>query len=287
MSRLLSARTHFVISGAIRLVVFLGLLTAPAGFAYQLMIPFNIPQAPKYINSLGAADYDWMGRFKKGQDLAQQGHPADALSEYVWCFEDGGLISSHSARLNALLTKVIELGRTYPPAVRELQDWQLKASEKVRLNNNDLYNLYMLVGINSALGADAATLKVYDNLPPGLTRLFVGKELFQKLVNNRRYAGAIAAQPPRFVHETLKRIAANPKSVTPEEKSYEIEEGAAMAEALGGVRDGREARALADDVLAVDRSPATIAILKAHLGRIGGGTWLATEVRRLELQKRK
>ncbi len=129
------------------MVVFLGLLTAPAGFAYQLMIPFNIPQAPKYINSLGAADYDWMGRFKKGQDLAQQGHPADALSEYVWCFEDGGLISSHSARLNALLTKVIELGRTYPPAVRELQDWQLKASEKVRLNNNDLYNLYMLARI--------------------------------------------------------------------------------------------------------------------------------------------
>jgi hypothetical protein len=181
-------------------------------------------------------------------------------------------------RMSHLLNEIRRLSRSYPPALDALHERRDKARATSLAAENDSGAFSDLAYLNRALGEEELTLEIYDKLAPqDARRKQVGNLVFDQLLEARRYADALEAQPFRQFVEHIDKMRAMfegaksnmPADIVNAQNLYLIQSGAGEIEALAGASQLDGARALIAKLLAIDASAETRNLLREHLQRAG------------------
>ena len=116
---------------------------------------------------MAAGTNDPSARMQFGVALAQKGKDAEALTEFLWCF-DHGLEAGPAftgVRLSFLLMDIKNLAAHYPPAQQALETRRDERQAKVAAGSTDFQTIQDLVSLNKALGQETKNLAVFDQLP--------------------------------------------------------------------------------------------------------------------------
>jgi len=258
----------------------LGLLAPGAALAAS-PVAVNVAVAPT-----GTPD-EWRERYLHGLQLAREGRPAEALAEYLWCYDEDMQPGSRmgGGRAAMLIPNIASLGKQYPPALQALRDRRARAEERLKSNPDDRSSVYVFVVLNRGLGENAASLAYFDGLPPqSVSRIQLRRLLYPQFIEARRYADALAAKP----YDQYRRELAGYRRFHPTSPRLQINQTAFIvnfeaneAEVLAGAGDAVRTRQIITEMLTVDPSPKTLAILQEHLDRAGHGDWVAEESRKL------
>ena len=241
----------------------------------------SIARARDQLTAAGTNDPS--ARMQFGTALAQKGKDAEALTEFLWCF-DHGLEASPSfvgVRLSFLLMYINNLAAHYPPARQALETRRDERQAKVAAGSTDFRTIQDLVSLHKTLGQEEKNLAVFDQLPAGSkTRGLISPLLTEQFLEAKRYADvlegtdgktAFSKAVDRFnmVLNSLgkdnpmrERTEANFRQMT-------INKGAQSFEALAGLNRNQEGRDLAGQILKFDSSPDTRTLLAQAAQRAG------------------
>jgi RNA polymerase sigma factor (sigma-70 family) len=228
-----------------------------------------------------------IARWRRAQQLAKDGDPAEALREVLWCYDVGMVrISSMSAvRSSSGTSTLAKLGERYPAALDALRERRDKAREKMMADESDYAAVSEFGSINRALKDDAANLALYDQLPAGdRRRSTLVSSSYDYLVESQRYKDAAVARPYSMISSLFEsRIHEQPPAPNhpdPEGAKRRTREGAITnavngIEMLAGSGDLANARTLAQRLLAYDSTESTKALIQKHAERGGQPALLA------------
>ncbi len=220
-------------------------------------------------------------RYKHAQDLARSGDSAEALKEFLWCFDKGmpQVTGYGGVRTSFLLNEIAKLGADYPPAVAALRERRDAALQRLLSSENDPDAAQDFASINRELHEDQTTVAAFDQLPAGdQRRRALANVAYEQLVAAQRYQDAVLGRPYETVSSLFELTSkerplpaniTNPEAIRKTQRDYLINSTATSVEALAGAGDLADARALAGRLLAYDNSPGTIAVLQQHLARAG------------------
>jgi thiol-disulfide isomerase/thioredoxin len=224
-----------------------------------------------------------MARMEYATSLAQKGKNAEALEEYLWCF-DHGLETNPSfvgVRLSFLLSDIKNLGLRYPAAEKALESRRDERQAKVLAGSTDFQTVMDLVSLNGTLDQKEKNLALFDQLPTASRlRENVASLIIDQLLEAKRYAdvlggqdakAAFGKQADRFNQMLASMPKDNPMRGRIEEglRPYTVAAGAHFFEALAGLKRNEEARELAQQILKFDASAATHATLAKAADRAG------------------
>jgi hypothetical protein len=221
-----------------------------------------------------------ISRWRRAQQLAKDGDPAEALKEVLWCYDVGMLqISSMSAvRSSSGTSTLAKLGERYPAALDALRERRDKARERVMADASDYPAVSEFGSINRALKDEAASIALYDQLPAGdRRRSTLAGISYEYLVQNQRYKDAIEGRPYSNISSHFEsmlevRPAAglpNPEQIEKRQRESLIASTTRSIEALAGVGQLANARSLAQRLLAYDNTETTKALIQKHVERAG------------------
>jgi RNA polymerase sigma factor (sigma-70 family) len=220
-------------------------------------------------------------RYKNAQELARSGNSADALKEFLWCFDLGmPRVSGYAGvRTSFLLSSIAKLGEEYPAALTALRERRDKASQQMLNSKNDSDATMEFAALNRTLKEDQNTLAVFDQLPAeDPRRQTLAGAAYDQLVEAQRYGDALVGRPYANIsahfemgkaERPLPANIANAEEIRKSQRTYLINSTAKNVEVLAGSGDVVHARALADRLLAFDTSPETKALLQQHATRAG------------------
>lgn len=220
-------------------------------------------------------------RYDKARKLARTGSPAEALAEFLWCYDEGMVrVTSYTGvRQSFLLSEIAQLAKTYPPALQALKD-RRDGFERRLLNGEDDFDAAMsFSSLNRVLGESERTLAHYDRLgedsPAKRTFAIMA---YDQLADARRYREAAQAKPFRQMLSFFEDMAEQPKAmasnpgagpIIAEQRRHASRLGAGFVEVLAGAGQLDNARDLAEIVMAYDQSPETKAILQNAAAKAG------------------
>jgi thiol-disulfide isomerase/thioredoxin len=236
-----------------------------------------------------------MLRMSYADALAQSGRVADALSEYLWCF-DHGLEHDRAfvgVRLSFLLSRIVQLGRSHPPALDELRKRRDAARAALEGGEADLDAATAFAALNDTLGEPAQTLTVYDRIKgdasqPARVRKYLFERSLGQLLEARRYREVVDRADPRA--EVRERIThhAEIEGRSPDDpglreflKQRVCAEGAQYYEALVGAGERAGAAEVAALLVKFDPADAYPALIAAarRAGNADAAAALAEEAR--------
>jgi TonB family protein len=206
-------------------------------------------------------------RFALGRLLAQKGNDAEALDQFLWCFDIGmkQAPSFGGVRTSFLVSDLAALASHYPPAQQALA--ARKDADRSRLEDPILAGEF--ASLNHALGDDKATLAAFDSFPKASAgRQSLGYWLFDMLLESKRYGDAVEAVPVARFKEQFDAMRAA-ESRSPGIHGYLVTAGTKQVEAQAGAGQLDEARGLVQMLLKYDHSDSTITALREHLVRAG------------------
>lgn len=220
-------------------------------------------------------------RYENAQELARSGEMAEALREYLWCFDVGmrQVGSFRGVRTSYLLSDIAKLGENYPEALAALRErrdqaWQqIFNSEKVPEAASDY------AALNRALKEEPNLLATFDSLPPDDNRRKVLAGLaYDQFIAAQRYSDALLGRTYSEIERSFKvgkmdiplpKSIPNPEEILQRLRDRLIKRTVKDVEALAGAGDLAHARSLVEQLLTYDNSPATTALLNEHLTRAG------------------
>lgn len=224
-------------------------------------------------------------RYEKAKSLVKSGQYAEALAEYLWCYDAGMTgLNFVGLRTESLPRELAELGRSYPPALRALRERRDRAAAALKEDWSDQEALYAFLGTAQAVAEPAAWLELLQQAPAGSRardRILRGGA-YEVLVAGGRYADAVAAKPFAEMAKDFDSGLAfvNTEYTAPENAVRRAEElkrimgeSAANFEVLLGAGDVKHANELAAKALAFDDSPSMRAMLREHAARAGHPEW--------------
>ncbi len=229
-----------------------------------------------------------MTRQTAGDTLVKEGKFAEALENYLWCYDEG---TKHSpsyvgVRNSFLLMQLAALAAKYPPA-RDALISRRDGVEAALLKNNagDPMAPFTLVQLNQNLGDPGRTLSLFDQLPansPVRGQLVTyGMEQFS---NASRYQDIVDSGSPEAAFDQATLMA---KSLPTDEKSESdvrrndamrqnaVAAGGRALEALAAVGQTDRANALADKILQFYQTAETKTELLKHAERGGNAVVIA------------
>jgi thiol-disulfide isomerase/thioredoxin len=242
---------------------------------------------------MAAGTNDPSARMQFGAALAQKGRDAEALAEYLWCF-DHGLEASPSfsgVRVSFLLSNIKNLAAHYPPAGKALEIRRDERQAKVEAGATDTQTIMDLISLNNTLDQKEKNFAVFDRLPAGNqgrdTILMLYADQF---LEAKRYADVLQGTDgkPAFkkaVDRFDKMLASvgkdNPMRERMEEmmRQMTVKAGAHSFEALAGLKRNQDGKELAGQILKFDSSPATHTLL-AEAAKRAGNAELAGSVKK-------
>jgi len=141
---------------------------------------------------------DPMVRDEYAKELARAGRYEEALAEYLWCFDEGGKerASYAGVRLSFLLSDIGRLAKSYPPALKALEERRDAAEARLVGGSDSFDDALDAIAINKEMDTPQRALALYDRLratkplPPQL-RFAFSDELLELLVEARRYQDAL------------------------------------------------------------------------------------------------
>jgi thiol-disulfide isomerase/thioredoxin len=252
----------------------------------------SISRAREKLTAAGTNDPS--ARMQFGLALAQKGKDADALAEYLWCFDHGLEAGPGSGfggvRLSFLLMNIKNLAAHYPPAEQALEARRDERQAKAAAGSADFQTIQDLLSLNRTLGQEEKNLAVYDGLPAGNgTKANIQSLIVDQLLAAKRYADVLQGTDGKTA---FKRAVArldqvlgsvgkdNPMRSRMEEslRKMTVNTGAHDFEALAGLKRNQEGKDLAGQILKFDSSDATRALL-AEAGQRAGNAELAQFVK--------
>jgi thiol-disulfide isomerase/thioredoxin len=232
---------------------------------------------------MAAGTNDASARMQFGAALAEKGKDAEALAEYLWCF-DHGLETSPSftgVRLSFLLSNIKNLAAHYPPAQKALETRRDERQAKVVAGSTDFQMVQDLVSLNQTLGQEEKSLAVFDGLSSkSPARAMMADELTDQFLEAKRYADVLAAvdvasafkgEVDRF-NFMLNSVGKNSPMRDQMEGSLRqltVTSGANYFEALAGLKRNQDAKDLAGQILKFDASQETRDLLAKAAKRAG------------------
>ncbi len=146
-----------------------------------------------------------------GRALSKQGKFAEALAEYLWCFDHGEEDDSYGGvRRSFLLADIVFLGGKYPPALKALQDRRDAAEARLVKGSESFDDLADLISLNEYLKTPERSLALFDRLkaagpPSDRFRDSMLLEFLQPLGNAKRFADLfwLMPDPEAFVEQMI------------------------------------------------------------------------------------
>ena len=217
-------------------------------------------------------------RYDLGKNLAQQGKGAEALAEFLWCYDEGmvQVASFLGVRNSFLLGDIAELGERFPPARAALVERRDRLLADFLANQDGRSAPHDLGALNRELGEDDKTLALFDRLPASdKRRRALGTFLLPQLLKARRYADALSVQPYSSMIQRAAMTATPPNAEKlPAEalatlRRFQINWFAERIEILAGAGELDQAREFLAKAMAYDSSEAASTAYRAHLERAG------------------
>ncbi len=200
-----------------------------------------------------------------GEALEERGRDAEALVEYLWCYDHGAENDPAygSVRLTFLLGRIAALSAGHPPALEALRTRRDASAKRVLSGSGTQEDAAELAALDRGLDREDRTLQVYDELAKkeGSEKLreALRGDLFDALVAAKRYAelagGAEEAVEQLF--SDWKEAAAEAEKEKTEdavdeadfERSMVVERGSAWFEVLLGTGKKEAAAVLAERIV--------------------------------------
>jgi thiol-disulfide isomerase/thioredoxin len=264
-----------------RLVGYRDPKTFLADFNAALAGKDSITRAREKMTAAGTNDPS--ARMQFGQALAQKGKDAEALAEYLWCFDHGLEASPAFAgvRVSFLLSSIKNLAAHYPPAQQALETRRDGCEAKVAAGSTDFHTIQDLVSLNKTLGQEEKNLAVYDQLPAGsATRKLISPLLTEQFLEAKRYADVLMGADGNSAFKQkvdqfnllLDSLGKDrPMRVRMETRLRQmtVRAGANYFEALAGLKRNQDAKDLAGQIFKFDSSQATHDCLEQAAQRAG------------------
>ena len=222
-----------------------------------------------------------MTRMQHGSELRRQGKYADALKEFLWCFDEGSRDPAfNGVRLSFLLDEIAGLSQQWPAARTALVS-RRDALESAVLNGNASGSgLLELTQVNSHLGEENKNLELFDRLPAdSADRANLVRAAASDFLAARRYTDIVGSMDPvgsffqrmRLIVGSDNGVADNPNVTRLRQVQLQtvLNAGADALEALAGAGQTERAKEVADKVLTVSSTPETVHLLAARATRSG------------------
>ena len=220
-------------------------------------------------------------RYLKAQQLARSGNAAEALREYLWCYDEGMVneTSFRGVRTSFLLNSIAELGKAHSEALLALRERRDSASQRFINGDAAPATAFELASLNRVLNDDQNTLSLLDQLPQGDSRrkpLAYG--VYDQLVEAQRYGDAALGKSYEQIDRMFEMIknesrlrenTPNLEMIKKIQKDSFIKSAAKGVEVLAGSGDLEHAQTLAGRLLTYDNSAETKALLQKHVTRAG------------------
>lgn len=242
-------------------------------------------------------------RMRRAQEWIEEGSPAEALEEYLWCFDHGleHVPAFGGVRLSFLLAYIVDLAEVYPPALDALKTRRDRTERTLLEGRGIPQDAADLASLNEHLGEGRRTLDVFDRLGPESTKLreMMFNHLFVLLWEARRYADLLDASgswqkriendlgnlettramvqgtlpvplPPDLDPEEIREmISEEAPDLIANQVAHVIERGGMFLEALLGTSRIEEAKRLADRLIRFSPTADTFTRLIGHARRSG------------------
>jgi thiol-disulfide isomerase/thioredoxin len=234
-------------------------------------------------------EHDPMRREQAGDLLVLQGKRAEALEEYLWCWDEGEVYEdSYSAvRRSFLLGSLVQLGAVYPPALQALRERRERAVAQVRQGEGARETVRDICAIDESLVQRRKSLELLDAIKDddhvdAEVREALAKEMLDLLVEDRRYRDVTRwiAEIPRWVSITLEKppemehdpgplglFASLEAHAEESHRRKRLEEAGLYYEALLGSELSNEAGRVAGEVLGAAPEPESHLLLARHAWR--------------------
>ena len=223
-------------------------------------------------------------RFSDAHAMAKAGKHEAALEEYLWCFDTG--MRQHPAlaglRNGYLLTALAELAQTYAPARAALTERRTAAEQALQADPLDKDAAVDFAALNRGLNEPQRTLAFFDRLSADdPRRTALGFEVRDQLISRGRYADAAKVYPYHAMQLRLSTFSSLETTLAssspPETRSRLLREGRAQAvreagkgiEILVGAGETERARLLARQLMELDDTTDTRALIERHAQRAG------------------
>ena len=170
-----------------------------------------------------------MARMDYARKLTQLGKYEQALTEYVWCYDQGAKrdMAFVGVRDSFLLMEWAQLGRHHPPALEALRERRNAIRDRI-LEKGAKRKISTLASMNRFLDEPQATLELYDQVRekhPGASAIAALREqVTDALLEAKRYAEI--AESKDFMAEIETEILQNGMrlSMMPEDQREKFEE---------------------------------------------------------------
>src|SRR5688572_1360274 len=130
-------------------------------------------------------------RYRNAQKLARDGKQAEALTEFLWCYDEGMVRvgSFRAVRSSFLVGEIGALAKSYPPAAEALRVRRDQAERGMIAGSRQASREY--AALNHALGENAKNLALFDRLTPDDPQhRELGSRVYNELANAGRYKDA-------------------------------------------------------------------------------------------------
>lgn len=217
-------------------------------------------------------------RLKKAKELADSGRKAEALEEYLWCYDTGTrqVEGYFIARYTSVLGAIADLGKNHPPAIDALHARRDAAKGRLLASGTDMAAGKDFNQINRVLGEDNVTFALFDSLAEDdPRRAHLIDTSIGRLMESQRYrelAKAMDYSGMPQVWEEMTQIARAPNpdnAAASAMRRNVIAWGASQIELRAGAGDLVSASDMVERLLVFDNSPDTVAAIKRHLARAG------------------
>ena len=219
-------------------------------------------------------------RYKRAKELAKSGNHTEALTEFLWCYDEGmrRVTAFGGVRQSFLLSDIVKLGQSYPPALTALRERRDEAQRLLATEPDDHDAASTFSSVNTALKESAHTLHYYDELAlNNPARKTLAPLIYDELAGAQRYQEAVQAKPFKQMLSLFEDVAEPPPlSIRPisektlaSMRSGTVKFGAGFVEVLAGAGQLTDARDLIDVILAYDSSPETRATLQRSVVKAG------------------
>jgi hypothetical protein len=212
-------------------------------------------------------------RLTKGQELAAGGFPAQALTEYLWCYDEGfpAVPRLRALRTTVLVGMIKRLARDNGDAEIALGK-RCDEAEK-RLLAGDEGAAMEFSALCDALGSEKRLLKVFDKIPAGDPRRHgFGLPGVTALLGKKRYADAASAMSfEAMLRVTQEQFAHVPPNAEEDDPRHDaaVTQALDFIEVLAGAKDQAHADEIIAKLKTFDASGTTKRDIEKRLKRAG------------------
>lgn len=229
---------------------------------------------------IGHATVD--ARYEHARALAKSGNHAEALAEFLWCYDEGmpRVAGFGGVRDSYLLGEIARLGEKYPAALDALRGRRDQALDAIIADPDDRGAFSDFSSLNHALKEDHQNLTLFEKLPAGDERRgMLGLSVYEMLTTARRYDEALEAHSFRSMTDLFDALTEERDipgmseekiaQIRKHNRTSSIKTAAGNLEVLLGAGKLEQAQSFAARVLAYDDTPDTRQLLRDAAAKAG------------------